>query len=427
MSTGMREHAERWRNAVIRRVCPYDWDTTEKSMLIGHPVFWILVVAVLAPLLAEIPVGFKVPVVVLEVVLGIVIGPHLLNLVQFEGFVAAMHTIGMVMTLFMAGMELDFGEIKGRPLFLAIGGWTASVLLGLAVVGLLHAIPQVRAPQMVTLAICTTGLGVMVPIFRDSGQLGTAFGRLFLAAGTLGELGPIVAMALLLSRQYSTWQESGFLLAFMAIVGVAIAVGVAARPPRLLAMLTRHMHSSTQLPIRISLLMLAASLLLAERFGFEIILGALAAGMVLGVATRGEQGEPMRAKMDAVCFGWFYPFFFVGTGVKFDIAALGRDLTTMLLIPTFVVLFLLVRGMPVLLYRRQIPAAQRLPFALSSAVPSLSIIVVITEIGVKLGSMNPDVAAALVGAALLSVLLFPTIAGALLTRVAAPAPQEASG
>ena len=394
-------------------------------MPIGHPVFWILVAAVLAPLLAEIPVGFKVPVVVLEVVLGIVIGPHVLNLVQFEGFVAVMRTIGMAMTLFMAGMELDFGDIKGPPLFLAIGGWMVSVFVGLAVVGILHFIPQVHAPEMVTLAICTTGLGVMVPIFRDAGQLRTAFGRLFLAVGTLGEVGPIVAMAVLLSRQYSTWQESGFLLVFLAIVGVAIAVGVVARPPRVLAMLSRHMHTSTQLPVRISLLMLGASLLLAESFGFEIILGALAAGMVLGVATRGEQGEPLRTKMDAVCFGWFYPFFFVGTGVKFDITALGRDLTTMLLVPAFAVLFLLVRGVPVLLYRNQISAAQRLPFALSSAVPSLSIIVIITEIGVKVGSMNPDVAAALIGAALLAVLLFPTIAGALLP--AAPVSRERDG
>ena len=141
--------------------------------------------------------------------------------------------------------------------------------------------------------------------------------------------------------------------------------------------------------------------------------------MVHGVVTRGEQGEPLREKMDAVCFVWFYPYFFVGTGIKFDITALGRDLTTMLLVPAFVVLFLLVRGVPVLLYRNQISAAQRLPFALSSAVPSLSIIVIITEIGVKVGSMNPDVAAALVGAALLAVLLFPTIAGALLSRTAA--------
>lgn len=395
-------------------------------MLVGHPVFWILAAAVLAPLLAEIPIGFKVPVVVLEVVLGIVIGPQILNLVQFDGFVVTMFMIGMAATLLIAGMELDFAEIKGRPLFLAVGGWTVSVLLGVTVVGLLHAIPQVHAPLMVTLALCTTGLGVLIPIFRDSGQLRTAFGRFVLAAGTLGEVGPIVAMSLLLSQHYSTWQEAGFLLAFLAIVAIAIAVGVRARPPKVLAMLSRHMHRSTQLPLRMSMLMLAALLLLADKFGFESILGAFAGGMVLGQATRGEDGKALREKMETIAFGWFFPFFFVGTGIKFNIAALGQDLTTMLLVPVFALLFLIVRGTPVLLYRGHIDTAQRLPFALSSAVPSLSIIVVITEIGVRARSMNPNVAAAMIGAALLSVLLFPTIAGALLSRTTASLPEQKS-
>ena len=389
-------------------------------MLSGHPIVWILVVAVLAPLLGEIPLGFKVPVVVLEVVLGIVIGPHVLGLVQFEGFVAMMFVIGMAMTLFMAGMELDFSEIKGRPLSLAVAGWSVSALLGITAVGLLHVIPQVQAPLMVTLALCTTGLGVLVPVFRDGGQLGTPFGRLFMAAGTLGEVGPIVAMSLLLSTQYSTWQEIGFLFALLAVVAMAIVVGVEARPPKLLALLGRGMHASTQLPVRISLLVLAALIFLADQFGFEKILGAFVAGMVVGQATRGEDGKAFREKIEAVSFGWFYPFFFVGTGVKFDIAALAQDLTTMLLVPAFAVLFVVIRGVPVFLYRDAIAKAERLPFALSSAVPSLSIIVVITEIGLLAKTMNPDVAAALIGAALLAVLLFPTIAGIMLQRTGAP-------
>jgi Kef-type K+ transport system membrane component KefB len=392
-------------------------------MLIGHPIFWVLVAAVAAPLLAEIPLGFNLPVVVIEVVLGIVIGPHVLGLVLFEGFVVTMFTLGMATTLFMAGMELDFSEIKGRPLSLAAGGWSVSVLAGITIVGLLHVIPQVHAPLMVTLALCTTGLGVLVPVFRDNGQLKTLFGRLVMAAGTLGEVGPIVGMSLLLSQQYSTWQEIGFLLAFLVIVGVAIVISMGARPAKVLALLSRHMHRSTQLPVRISLLMLAALFLLAERFGFESIFGAFAAGMVVGQATRDENGKPLREKIEAVTFGWFYPFFFVGTGIKFDIAALGRDLTTMLLVPAFAVLFLAIRGAPMFLYRGDIARAQRLAFVLSSAVPSLSIIVVITEIGARAKTMNPDVAAALIGAALLAILLFPTIAGVLLSRTAAVLPN----
>jgi Kef-type K+ transport system membrane component KefB len=339
--------------------------------------------------------------------------------VATDAFLVIMFMIGMAATLFMAGMELDFSGIKGRPLSLATGGWIVSVLLGITVVGLLHVIPQVYTPWMVTLALCTTGLGVLVPVFRDGGQLETSFGRLVMAAGTLGEIGPIVAMSLLLSQRYSSWQELGFLLAFLATVGIAIAVGMGARHPKLLALLGRQMHSSTQLPVRIALLILAGLIVLAIEFGFENIFGAFAAGMIVGQATRGEDGKPFREKIEAVCFGWFYPFFFVGTGVKFDVAAVGQSLTTLLLVPAFVVLFLVIRGAPVFLYRDAIAKAERLPFALASAVPSLSIVVVITEIGAQTKSMNPDVAAALIGAALLAVLLFPTIAGALLERRAA--------
>ncbi len=229
-----------------------------------------------------------------------------------------------------------------------------------------------------------------------------------------------VLAPLLAEVPVGTWQEIGFLFALLAIVGLALAVAVRARPPKLLELLGRGMHASTQLPVRISLLVLAALIALADQFGFERILGAFAAGMVVGQATRGEDGKPFREKIEAVSFGWFYPFFFVGTGVKFDITALDKDLTTMLLVPAFAVLFLVIRGAPVFLYRDAIAKAERLPFALSSAVPSLSIIVVITEIGVRAKTMNPDVAAALIGAALLAVLVFPTIAGVMLQRISAP-------
>jgi Kef-type K+ transport system membrane component KefB len=385
-------------------------------MLIGHPVFWILAVAVLAPLLAEIPTPFKLPVVVLEILLGIAIGPHVLNLVQFDGFVETMFDFGMAATLFTGGMDLDFADIKGRPILLAAGGWTLSVLLSVTIVSLLHAIPHVRTPLLVALGMCTTGLGIVAPGFRDSGLLDTAFGRYLLAAGTLGEVGPIVAMSLLLSEQYSIREEGVFLLVFVAVIAAAFAIGIGARPPKVLEILGRHMNKSTQLPVRISLFMLAGLLALAQEFGFENFTGAFAAGMIIGTATRSERGSVLRDKMEAISFGWFYPFFFVGAGIQFDLGALGRDLPTMLLVPAFAVLFLVTRGIPALLYRGKVDTVELLPFALSSAVPSLTIIVVITQTGVRTQSMTPDVAAAIVAAAMLAILLFPTIAGSLLSR-----------
>jgi len=381
----------------------------------GHPAFWLFVAAVVAPLLAEIPLGFKIPVVVLEVLLGVALGPHGLGLLHFDGLVASMFALGMAATLFMGGMELDWARIRGRPLVLAASGWVLSLMLALVAVGVLHVVPYVDAPIMTALALVTTSLGVLLPVFRDGGQLDTRFGELFLAAGTIGEVGPIVAMSLVLSHRYSTWQEAGFLVVFLGIVVAAAAIGMARHPPRLLAFLNRTMHASTQLPVRMSLLLVAGLFALAEELGFESIFGAFAAGMVVGLLTGGETGKPMRAKIDAVFFGWFSPFFFVGTGVRFDLAALTQDLETMILVPTFLLLFLLVRGIPVVLYGAELQPAERTPFILASSVASLSIVVVVTEIGLRAGTMSSDIAAALVGAALLSLMIFPTIAGVLLS------------
>ncbi len=385
-------------------------------MLTGHPVFWILGVAVLAPLLAEIPTPLKPPVVVLEVLLGMVIGPHVLNLVDFDGFVATMFDFGMAASLFVGGMELDFADIKGRPILLAVGGWSMSVLLSVTIVTLLHAIPHVRTPLVIAVALCTTGLGVVAPGFRDSGLLGTAFGRFVLAAGTLGEVGPVVAMSLLLSAQYSIWQEAAFLLLFLLIIAAALAIGIGARPPKALEILRRHMNKSTQLPVRISLFMLAGLLVLGQTFGFENFTGAFAAGMILGASTRNERGGVLREKMETLSFGWFYPFFFVGAGIQFDLGALAHDPSRLLLVPVVAVLFLVIRGIPALLYRGSVDTAHLLPFAFSSAVPSLTIIVVVAETGVRAKSITPDIAAVMIGAAMLSILLFPTFASYLLAR-----------
>ena len=117
-----------------------------------------------------------------------------------------------------------------------------------------------------------------------------------------------------------------------------------------------------------------------------------------------------------MCFGWFIPFFFVGTGVKFHLTAITHDLTTALLVPAFLLVLLAGARPARVLYGPHLQRQERLPFALYSAVASLSLVVVITDIGVRTHSISTHVAAALVGAAVLSVLIFPDLAGALLAQ-----------
>ncbi|MEO8674666.1 MAG: cation:proton antiporter [Casimicrobiaceae bacterium] len=386
----------------------------------------VLAAALVATLVGQTRLGARAPVGVLQVVMGVLVGPHVLGWIAPDPFLSRMVTVGTSALLFMAGMEIDFGLIRGRPLTLALGGWIASAAVALAAVGLLHIIPDVHAPLMISIALTTTSLGVLLPALRDAGRLATLYGRLLLAAGSLGEVAPIVAAALVLSQRYTAWNEFGFLLLFLGLVGVAVAVGIGARPPRVLAALQRTLRASTQIPVLLVLVIAAAFVALADEWGLEGILGAFAAGIIVGLSTRDKEAELFRDKLDAVMFGFLTPFFWVGTGIQFDVTALTRDVPTMLLVPTFLLLLLLVRGATVFLYLRDLSKAERLPFALSLPVASLGIVVVITQIGTRAQGMNPDVAQALIGAAVLSVLVYPTLAGIMLSRAVRSAPRDSA-
>jgi Kef-type K+ transport system membrane component KefB len=387
--------------------------------LSSHPLLVVMAIAVAASLLAEIRFGsIRVPVVVTEMAFGIVLGPQVLGLVKTDKLLEWLGGVfGLGALFFMAGLELDLQKVKGRPLTLAFRGWVLSLGLGLAAGGFFY-LAGVHAPMMIALVLATTALGTFMPMLRDSGKLDSRFGSLVLAAGVMGELGPVVVVSLLLTRLYGAWMEAALMLAFVAIATAAAFVGAGFRPPKILELLERTMHSSTQLPICLSLLLLATFDVLSEKFGFEEILGAFAAGMVVGLASRGEGSKLFREKMAAICFGFMVPFFFVVSGMNLNLRALLQSPKTMLLLPMFLALFLMVRGATVFLYGKDLTKEEQWPFAFYSAT-ALPMVVAITAIGVRTGRMGSDIAAALVGAGLLSVLLFPTMAGALLSKSAA--------
>jgi Kef-type K+ transport system membrane component KefB len=404
-------------------------DEVKNVDLSNHPVLLVMAIAVAASLLAEIRfASVRVPVLVWEMVFGIVLGPQVLGLVRTGSLLEWFGgVVGLGALFFMAGLDLDLQKIKGRSLSLAVSGWAVSFALGLCVAVIFHLLPTVRAPMMiVALALATTSLGALMPMLRDSGKLDSKFGSFVVAAGAAAEFGPVVVVSLVLTRAHGGRQEAALMLGFVAIAFTAALVALGARPPRILALLERSMHSSTQLPVCISLLLVASLDVLSERFGLEAVLGAFAAGMVVGLASQGEANKLFHEKMEAVCFGFLIPFFFVMSGVNLDLRSLFQSPKSMVLLPVFLTLFLVVRGAPVFLYRSDLAKAERWPFALYSAT-ALPMVVAITSIGVRTGRMHSDIAAALVGAGLLSVLAFPTIAGALLSKSARTAdPQSAS-
>ncbi len=369
--------------------------------------------AVIAPLLAELLHRWRIPSVLFELALGIAIGPAVLGWVEVGEFLGGLSQIGLALLFFMAGYEIDFAKLRGAPINRGIAGWTISLVIGLGLGALLAFEGLVLSSLLIGLALTTTAIGTLLPMLHDRGMLETRFGGFLTAAGAVGEFSPILAVTLLLSGSNPATE------AVLLVVFAGLAVGVAAmatrpQPPALVEMLQKHLSTSTQLPVRIILLLITALVVVATQLGLDNLLGAFAAGMIARLALSPEQNEALSPRLEAIGFGFLIPVFFIVSGVNFDLDALLESPTTMLKVPIFLGLMLAVRGIPALLvYRGVLDLRERSSLVLlqSTALPML---VVITEIGRSTDRMTSANAAALVGAGMASVLIFPLVGFAVL-------------
>jgi Kef-type K+ transport system membrane component KefB len=390
----------------------------------GFALFVAAAIAVVAPLLSELPIGLRLPMVVLEVVLGIIFGPQVLAWGAPVGILAVLSNLGLIFLFFLAGMEIDFASVRGRPLRLAAAGWGLSVVISFSLVATLYEFGLIRAPLLVGVALTTTGIGALLPILRDSGELNTRLGTYVVAAGALGEFGPILLLSLLLTTQHTRWEQTALMVFFVLVALRTATLALVPRPPRLVAFLGHTMNATSQLPVRISILILTLLMAVAERFGLDLILGAFTAGMIVSLGSKGRQGVTLHHRLEAIGYGFLIPMFFVVSGMHFDLHALLSSRQALIRVPLFLVLLFAARSLPVLFYRRELKKEDRMPFVFYSST-SLPLMIAIAEIGVRTGGMMPDNAAGLVGAGILSILLFPITALIARRRVRLPAAIEA--
>jgi Kef-type K+ transport system membrane component KefB len=350
--------------------------------------------------------GFVVPVVVAELLFGIVLGPRVLGLHPTQ-LVLFFSDLGLGLLFFFAGYEIDLRRIAGRPLWLALAGWGVSLVLAYTIGGLLAAAGIVLSLLYTGSALSTTAIGTLIPILSDAGDLRTRFGTYLLAAGAVGEFGPILLLTLILSTE-STLHNALILIAFIALA-VAVAVLAVRSSNRTLPLLERTMESSSQLAVRWIIVLIFALAFLAFELGLDLLLGGFAAGMITRQVLHSREMPMFDSKLTAVAFGVFVPFFFVTSGMKLDVAALFASVSGVMKMLAFFVLFLVVRGTPaLLLYRNVLATRERVALALMSST-QLPLVLAITTLATSTGHMRASTAAALVGAAVLSTLVFPTV------------------
>ena len=368
----------------------------------------IVATAAIAGTLSAVAGGFGVfvPVVVVELVLGVVIGPQLLHLADVDSFTEFFGDLGLGMLFFFAGYEIDIERIRGEPLLLGLAGWVLSLVIAYSLGGVLAAFGVVVSLVYVGSALATTAIGTLIPVLSDTGELETDFGRYLLAAGAVGEFGPILLLTLVLSTQ-SAVHNALILVAFVALA-VGVAVLAVRSAGRTVPMLERTIETSSQLAVRWIVVLVFALALLASELGLDLLLGGFAAGLITRQTLRSREIPFFDSKLTAVAFGVFIPFFFVVSGMRLDVDALFSSVGSVAKMGTFFVLFLVVRGTPaMLLYRRVLPLRQdREALALFTAT-QLPLVVAITTVAVDGGHMRTSTAAALVGAGALSTLAGP--------------------
>lgn len=385
----------------------------------------IFAAAVLAPVLSELLHRVELPSVLLEILLGIVIGPQVLGIADADDFVSGLSTFGLAFLMFFAGYEIDFARVRGAPMRLAALGWIVSLTIGLLVTVPFVLEGLVISDLLIGLALTTTAIGTLLPMMNDQGITRTRFGAYLLAAGSVGEFGPIVAVTLLLSGDQPL-HEAVFLMAFvLAAIGAAL-VATRPQPPGVLEVVRRHLYTSSQLPVRIALLLLGSMIWLAFELGLDTLLGAFVAGLILRLLLSRNRVEELQPKLEAVGYGVFIPIFFVVTGMTFDLDALLGSPSAIARVPLFLIAFLVVRGLPTYLVSRgQLAPLERRALALlvSTALP---LVVVITTIGLETGRMHVENATALVSAAMLSVLVYPIVGFALARRALASGDRKSA-
>lgn len=367
------------------------------------------VLAVLAPLLARgLGRWVRIPIVVFELLLGILAGPSALGWAQPGEFLDLLSELGLAMLFFVAGTEIDVASLRGRTGRRSIVGWLISLGVGLALGFVL--MPSGGA-MVIAVALASTALGTLLPILRDNDELTTPFGRAVGAIGAMGEFGPLIAISLFLGGR-SLGAASVVLGVFTAIAAAAIFAALRLKHGTLHSFVNSSLHTSGQFAIRVVLMILILLVALSIVLQLDMLLGAFVAGLVWRLMMRDadeSDREAVESKVEALAFGFLVPIFFIYTGITFDLASLLAQPVLLAMVPLATIALFVVRGLPSMLSAPEESSTRdRWSIAFLGAT-GLPIIVAVTGIGVDQQLIPAMIATVLVAGGMLSVLLYPLI------------------
>ncbi len=386
------------------------------------PLLLVTGLAVAVPLIAARFRRISVPVVVLEILAGILIGRSGFNLVEPQSTLEFLAEFGFAFLMFLAGLEVDFSLVLPRsdkqretdePFYKNVTVLGAAVLgltillSGLFSVGLV-ALDVTRSAPLMGLILSTTSMGIVVPVLKERDMLVSEFGQALLIAALLADFVTLILIGVVVA-----FYEKGLSLDLLVILLLGVAFAVLVRMGKLLERwniqqrIARLVSDSTQVGVRLALALLVGWEVLSESLGLEIILGAFLAGALISLLSP-EGDEILREKLDAMGYGFFVPIFFISVGIDFNLKALFASSSALVMVPLLILLAYVVKVVPSLLYRLRF--SWRETFSAGALLSSrLSLIIAASAIALELGLVTPATNSAIILLAIVTCILSPFI------------------
>jgi Kef-type K+ transport system membrane component KefB/Trk K+ transport system NAD-binding subunit len=397
----------------------------------------VLLLAFSVPLVLSWVKWLRLPVIVGEIIAGIIVGRSGLGLIgEQDPMLSLLAELGFVFLMFLAGMEIDFSNLRksgvkrlpqGKRTWGPLGLGTihfACTLLLSALIGIIfHRLGLTKNPWMMALILSTTSLGVVMPVLKEGRLIGGRLGQTILIAALIADFATMTLITVLVAL-VSTGLTFKILLIGVLFLAFFLLQHFGTlfinKVPGVRAAIGELSHASTQLKVRAAFTLMLIFVALSEALGAEMILGAFLAGAVVSLLRTADDAELGR-KLEAIGFGFFIPIFFITVGLNFNLSALSASPKALLLAPLLLAAAILVKLAPALVFRLSFSWRESLAAGtLLSA--RLSLIIAASAIGMRLGIIDEPVNAAIILVSIVTVTLAPLIFARLAPRRQEPAP-----
>lgn len=380
------------------------------------PLLLVVVLAFLVPVL--IARFRRIPVVVGEILAGIIVGPSVLGLVHGEEpILELLAEIGFAFLMFLSGLEIDFSILfaaskrkkSNGPSSLLLAGlsFVLTLILSLAIGFGLTSAGFVRDPWMMTLILSTTSLGIVVPVLKERRMSSGRFGQSILLAALLADFLTMFLITVYVAAR-STGLSLEILLIFLLFVPVVLLYQLGVRWLRIPAVrriLEELSDATAQIKVRGAFAIMVGFVVMAEMIGAELILGAFLGG-VLASLLSGSGEEKLRHKLDAIGFGFFVPLFFVFVGIQFDLSAFIEEPNAWLLLPILLFGAFGIKLLSSLVFRLTFTWRETLASGMLLSA-RLSLIIAASSIGLGMGVISEATNAAIILIAALTAMIAP--------------------